>query len=145
MTKKIISLLLVIMLVFLVSGCTARVTEADRIADTKIDLGESEIFSEEDRNAAVKWILEHWSKEKTITKLYSITYAGDERSLAEQAYYSDTDNLSHEEMIVFYIDFHTARGAESEGFNGNADYDEFAQMLGRDNGGEWVFVTGGYG
>jgi len=45
-------------------------------------------------------------------------------------------------MIVFYIDFHTARGAESEGFNGNTDYDEFTQMLGRDNGGEWVFVNG---
>lgn len=133
-----------IMLVFLVSGCGARVTEADRIADTKIDIGESEIFSEEDRNTAVKWILNDWSKEKTITKLYSITYAGDERSIAEQAYYSDTDNFSHEEMIVFYIDFHTTKNAGIEGFNGDSDYDGWAQILGRDNGGEWVFVTGGY-
>ena len=145
MSKKTGCLLLAIVLVLLFSGCGARVTEADRIADTKIDIGESEIFSTEDRESAVQWILDKWSKDKTITKLYSITYAGDESSMAEQEYYSDTDNLSHEEMIVFYIDFHTVRGAESEGFNGNADYDEFAQMLGRDNGGEWVFVTGGYG
>ena len=143
MSKKTVSILLAAALVFLLSGCGASVTEADRIADTKIDIGESELFSAEDREAAAQWILDKWSKEKTITKLYSITYAGDERSKAEQAYYSDTD-LSHEEMIVFYIHFHTTRNAES-GFNDNADYDEFAQMLGRDNGGEWVFVTGGYG
>jgi len=45
MIKKTISLLLVAILGFLVSGCGARVTQADRITDTKIDLGESEIFS----------------------------------------------------------------------------------------------------
>ncbi len=139
--KRLFSVMLALVLVFTVAGCGAK----SKIANTKIDIGESEIFSEEDRNAAVKWILERWSKEKTITKLYSITYAGDEESKYEQDYYSDWEGYSHEEVIVFYIDFHTARGAGSEGFEGDEDYEEWAQMLGRDDGGEWVFVTGGYG
>ncbi|MBQ9531305.1 MAG: hypothetical protein IJR70_04460 [Eubacterium sp.] len=145
MIKKMLILPLVAVLVFLLSGCGTRVTEADRIANTTIDIGKSELFSTEDRKSAVQWILDKWSKEKTITKLYSITYVGDARSTAEQAYYFGTDNLSHEEMIVFNIHFHSAKGAGSEGFNGDSDYDGFAQVLGRDNGGEWVFVTGGYG
>ena len=144
MSKRIISLILAVALVFLLYGCRERVTEADRIADTKIDIGESELFSTEDRKSAAQWILDRWSKEKTITKLYSITYAGDEKSMGEQSYYADVDNLSHEEMIVFYIDFHTCNSDRSEGFNGDSDYDGWTQILGRDNGGEWVFVTGGY-
>ena len=139
--KKYISFLLVIVLAFSFTGCTAQ----SRVANTKIDIGKSEIFSEEDRKSAADWILNKWSKEKTITKLYSITYAGDEESKYEQDYYSDWEGYSHEEIIVFYIDFHTARGAGSEGFEGNEDYEEWAQILGRDNAGKWVFVTGGYG
>ena len=145
MSKQTVRILLAAAMIFLLSGCGARVTEADRIANTAIDIGESELFGTEDRESAAQCILDKWSKEKAITKLYSITYAGDARSTAEQAYYSGTDNLSYEEMIEFYIHFHSSKGAESEGFIGDSDYDYFSQILGRDNGGEWVFVTGGYG
>ena len=150
--KKYISFLLVIVLAFSFTGCTAQ----SRVANTKIDIGKSEIFSEEDRKSAADWILNKWSKEKarykllafcvqnTITELYSITYAGDEKSKYEQQYYADVEGYSHEEIIVFYIDFHTARGAGSEGFEGDEDYEEWAQILGRDNAGKWVFVTEGY-
>ena len=144
MNKRLISFMLAVFMAFIFSGCNTSASEKSKIENTKIDIGESELFTEEDRKSAADWILNKWSKENTITKLYSITYAGDEKSKYEQQYYADVEGYSHEEIIVFYIDFHTARGAESEGFEGNEDYEEWAQILGRDNGGNWVLVTGGY-
>lgn len=141
--KKAISIFLLLAFVFSLVGCNSVMSE-DRIGNTKIDIGESEIFSEEDRQSAVEFILNDWKDEKTITKLYSITYAGDEKSKYETEYYSDVDNMAYDEIIVFYIDFHTSKDASAEGFNENEDYTGWAQMLGRDNGGKWVFVTGGY-
>ena len=142
--KKITSVFLALLLIISLAGCSGEVSKTQKIADTKIDIGTSRIFSEEDRKSAADWILNKWSKEKTITKLYSITYAGDEESKYEQDYYSDWEGYSHEEIIVFYIDFHTARGAGSEGFDSDEDYDGWAYMLGRDDGEEWVYVTEGY-
>ena len=141
--KKYLSVLLAVVFIISLTGCGSGSTES-KIANTKIDIGESEIFTEEDRNSAAEFILDMWKNAKTITELYSITYAGDEESQNETEYYSDTESYRHDEIIVFYIDFHTAKGSAAETFNDDYDYRGWAQMLGRDNGGEWIFVTGGY-
>lgn len=146
MNKRIIGLFFALVIILSLAGCSFENGKTQKIAETKIDIGESEIFSEKDRKSAAEFILNKWKNEPTITKLYSITYAGDEESKYEQEYYYDLgEGYSYEEMIVFYISFRTAKGAESEGFESNEDYDGWSEILGRNNGGEWVFVTGGYG
>lgn len=127
------------MLILLLGGCRAQDSAADKAAETRINIGKSTLFSEEDRDAAVQCILEKVRADASITKLYSITYAGDEKSKAEAGY-----DRGYEEIIVFLINFHTAKGAYAEGYNSDEDYRDFQQMFGRNAGGAWEYVDGGY-
>ena len=139
--KKVISVILILALIFLFAGCSGKTPKEGKTEGVKIDIRESSIFTEKDRNSAVDFIINKVENDGSIEKLYSVTYAGDEESKSETEYYKD---LEYDEIIVFYIDFHSVKGSEADGFNGDFDYEAFAQMLGRDKGGEWEFVTGGY-
>lgn len=135
--RKMISMTLVFVCVLLLAGCGTTV-------NVKIDIGESRIFTADDRNAAAQVILQRVDASEAIKKLYRITYAGDEESEAETAYYSNYESCAHDEIIVFKIVFRAADGARAGGFNPGELYTDFSYMLGRNDGGAWEFVTAGY-
>ena len=134
--KRILCTILSVLFVFLLTGC-------GKTTDTQIDVGESELFTQDDRSAAVDLIVQRIDDSDAIKKLYSVRYAGDEESKAETEGYRDTP-LAHDEIIVFKIAFRSADSAHSGGFNPNEIYTDFSYMLGRNAGGAWEFVTAGY-
>ena len=137
--KKTACLFLACLLALFAGGCRAAGPAADKTADARINIGKSTLFSEADRDAAVQFILEKVKTDASVAKLYAIRYAGDEKSEREAGY-----DRGYDEIIVFLIDFHTAKGADAQGFNADEDYRDFQQMLGRNAGGAWEYVDGGY-
>ncbi|MBQ6266842.1 MAG: hypothetical protein IJK64_03635 [Clostridia bacterium] len=139
--KKTICVLLLLCIVLTAAGCA----QACKTENAKIDLGESALYSVEDRQAAVDYIVNRLFKNNVVKELYAVRYAGDDRSQEEQAYYVDAEQLAFDEIIVFLTDFRSARGVKAGSLNPNENYTDYAYILGRETGGDWEFVTGGYG
>ncbi|MBR4727179.1 MAG: hypothetical protein IK080_04750 [Clostridia bacterium] len=139
--KKAICVFLLICMAFAFAGCA----QACKTDNAKIDLGESERYTVADRQAAVDYIVTRLFHNNVVKELYAVRYAGDARSQEEQAYYVDTEQLAFDEIIVFLTDFRTARGLDAGSLNPNENYTDYAYILGRETGGDWEFVTGGYG
>ena len=75
-----------------------------------IDLSESEIFSQEDLQAAVDVILAEFSTWEG-TEMHLITYAGDEQSLAELDYVKKNYEEDYDEAAVFLSAFRSPKEA----------------------------------
>ena len=138
--KKIIGVLLADGLIFSFAGCA----QTGKPENAEIDLGESSLYSAQDRQAAVEYLIRKHLGSPAIRKVYAVRYAGDERSQEEQAYYVDQEGMAFDAIIVFCVDFKSARGIKAGAFNPNERYTDYSYILGRTNGGDWEYVTGGY-
>lgn len=138
--NKIICFFVAVCIVFALAGCA----QAGKPDSARIDLGESELYTVEDRQAAVDYLFQKHLSSPAIRKVYAVRYAGDERSKEEKAYYVDKEGMAFDEIIVFSADFKSARGLKAGAFNPNAIYTDYAYVLGRTNGGTWEYVTSGY-
>ena len=135
--KRVICLILTIGLIVALAGC-------GHTENAKIDLGESSLFSQADRQAAVDYLFQKHLGSPAIQKVYAVRYAGDERSKEEKAYYVDQAGMAFDEIIVFSVDFKSARGLKAGAFNPNERYNDYSYVLGRTNGDTWEYVTSGY-
>ncbi|MBQ9227512.1 MAG: hypothetical protein IJ168_01670 [Eubacterium sp.] len=141
MFKRIISLLLILILPMCLFGCALE-EKTDKTANTVVDLGESRLYSEEDRKTAAEKTMYDYEHSPAIAVLYSVTYAGDDASEETKKYYGDG---KYEEVILFYVSFHTKQGAASHGFNNDCDYDVYRDALGKNARGEWETIDGACG
>ena len=136
--KKAICILLTLTFITLLAGCSAA-SPAAKTADTKIDIGESEIFTEDDRNEAVKLILNEVGGWESVEKFYSLRYAGDEIS-KEESGYNDYD-----EVMVFVSDLHSVKSSsKAGGFNTDEDYTDWNWLVGKSPDGQYELLTWGY-
>ncbi len=136
--KKTICILLTIIIAVSLFGC-AKTSAASRIADVNIDIGESEMFTEDDRNEAVKLILNEVGSWESVEKVYALRYAGDEASKEENGY------DGHDEVMVFLCDLHSVKSAsKAGGFNTDTDYTDWNWILGKNADGQWELLTWGY-
>ena len=138
--KKTVCIILVFTFILMFAGCGIK----NKTANVKISLGESEIFSLEDRQKAADCIVDSFKHNKNITVLSNVYYAGDEKSAQTRQNYAASENSEYDEMIVFMVSFHTSKKASSEGFNPDEDYSGYLQIYGRSSGGEWKYTDGGY-
>ncbi len=138
--KKIICITLILVLVLLTAGCGLK----NKAENVKIDLGESDIFSLEDRENAAACIVKKYKHDKCITQLNNVYYAGDKGSISEQQSREGLDDQAYDEIIAFMVSFHTSEKASAEGFSPDEDYTGYLHIFGRNNGGEWKFIDGGY-
>ena len=102
-----------------------------------VDLGESDIFTEEERQSAVECVKKDFASYHGC-KLYALTYSGDVQSLRETGYRLGS---GYDEFIVIRAVF------LSPIFGGGAwsaarIYD-WSWTLGRNAGGEWVVIDRG--
>ncbi len=124
-------------------------TGAD-ISSVEIDLGDSTIYSEEDRSAAAEVVKTEFSKWDGC-KLYNIRYAGDDAStdenlkwMNELAEGQDKD-AAYTECIEFLSDFHSpVESEEPTAWELDTDYNDYQWWLAREDGGEWILMTNGY-
>ena len=102
----------------------------------QIDLGQSELYTEDERQAAVDAVKEKF-KELDGCKLFRLSYAGDEDSLKE----FDYDEQYDEALVInsVFLSPLTSRGA----WNAHEIY-TWHFLLMRKDGGEWTLLTYGY-
>ena len=131
---KVLAALMVIAL--MLCGC-------GDVSGVKINYGQSDIYTREDMDAAIDRIKNEFRTWEGC-KLYTIDYAGDERSMGELDYVNDLDeNADFVECIVFESSFHTPIDGGS-GFNSDETYTGWSWYLARSSGDEWVLLTWGY-
>lgn len=159
-TKKILLMIGVAMtltLAMVLAGCgsgsdeeaTAAGSGAD-ISSVEVDLGDSELYSEADREAAVEIIKEEFSKWDGC-KLNDIRYAGDEcnskdniKWMNELAEGQDIEP-GFTECIEFLSDFHSpVKPEEPTAWEPDTDYTDYQWWLARKDDNEWVLMTNGY-
>ena len=138
--KKLICIIISSVILLALAGCGAGASGASKTADTTIDIGESEIFTEADRQAAVKLILDEVGGWESVEKVYSIRYTDDERSKEEGGY------KDYDEVMVFVSDLHSVKSSsKAGGFNTDEDYTDWQWLVGKGADGQYELLTWGYG
>ncbi len=114
----------------------------DQIKPTKIDFGNTELYTEQDMNEAIAIIKNHF-EESELGKLYSIQYAGDEKCAKELEYCNSSakDGKIYTQCIVFQSVYRTK-------LYGEVVQDNFTRydmdwILARTENGEWNLITCG--
>lgn len=131
-------------MVFIISGCNNSLLGGADYKNVKIDFGQSELYSQQDMNAAIKVILNKFKTWNGCT-LYTITYTNDERSKENVSYCNRLKhNANFTEAIVFESSFHTPKNGNN-GFNPDEDYEGWSWFLAREGNGSWELLTWGYG
>ena len=133
--KKIVRTMLSKLLVFSLSACGGNVSEVNT---HNVD---SDIYSEEDINAAINTIKKEFKsnwKGCTLTEIY---YAGDDSS---KEYQDWADRNNADEVIVLLSSFDVDSSGGDGSLNPNSTYSDWNWILVRTNGGKWQHVDHGY-
>ena len=134
--KKAIALLTAAVLLTLLFSC------AD-VSHAVVDLGSSQLYSSEELADAADAVKREFLGLSGCT-LYSLKYAGDERSTNELGYCREiADNPAFADCIVFTSSFRTSAD-ENGGFEPNAVIDGYDWICAREKGGSWVVVSYGF-
>ena len=146
---RLICLILTVSAIFIFMSGTESIKPNENITtETVIDYGESEVFSLEDRQEAVKLILnevcdwntiEQQHRWNAIEQLYNVRYGGDEASLQEKGFHG------YDVIMVFYSDFKTKADRTSDsGFNPDFVYRNWNWIIGKTSKGQWKLLDWGY-
>lgn len=111
------------------------------ISDVSTQRIESELYSQDDINAAVDIIKKEFKSDWKGCSLTEIRYAGDEITKEHQKW-SERNNA--DEVIVLLSSFDVDSSGGDGSLNPNSTYDEWKWILVRSNGGQWKHVDHGY-
>lgn len=150
-------LALVMALAMVLTGCGSgggTDLEEDPGAQTEpplveIDYGVSEIYSEEDIDAAIALINEEF-KGWDGCVMRNIRYAGDEVNNAENVAWlneiaKEKPDGDYTDCIEFFTDFHSPVDSEEAGaWEPDTDYNDYQWWLGRADGSDWTLISWGY-
>ena len=114
--------------------------------EVSIDLGESELYSDEDLNDAViqiKCQFAFWDG----CELKSIKYAGDDAATEEKLAWANEKNPDgkYTQVMGFLMDFHSPKTANDTTFEADKDYTDYQWWLARNEKDSWEIVDFGYG
>lgn len=133
--RKIVSLCICCILALCLCSCGGNVKN---VKTHKVD---SELYTQDDINAAIKTIKEEFNDNWKGCTLTDIYYAGDKSLNSYQAsvYSNDAD-----EVIVLLSSFDVDSSGGDGSLNPNSTYDDFRWILVRKKGSKWKHVDGGY-
>ena len=133
--KKIVYIMLCILLGCSLSACGGN--------DSKVNTHnvDSEIYSEEDINAAIDTIKKEFKKDWKGCTLTEIYYAGDDSSKDHQDW---ANRNNADEVIVLQSSFDVDSSGGDGSLNPNSTYNGWNWILVRTNGGQWQHVDHGY-
>jgi len=112
----------------------------------RVNLGNSELYSEEDLSSAVSAIMDTFNNAWEIKcEMKKIEFLGDKKATSELDYCKSLDETV-EECVVFTTDFHIPDTDQpmAGAFEPNIDINGYQRYLGRTTGGEWKVLTWGY-
>ena len=141
--KKMITLLLFVICFCTLSGC-----QKSTATEVKIDYGTSEIYTNEDMDAAIKLITDEFNTWEGC-ELHSITYSSDDECnsdniawLNELAKANDISD-TFTQCIMFKSDFHSPKDGGGA-WNADTEYTDWQWWLARTENGDWNLITWGY-
>lgn len=134
--KKIISVLLCAMMVFSLTACGG-----GNVSNVIILEWKSEAYTEKDIESAIEVATNYFKKEFSGCTLTSITYAGDEKTIAHVDW---ATRNNADEVIVLISSFDVDASGGDGSLNPNSTYDNWMWILVRTNGGKWKHVDHGY-
>lgn len=109
--------------------------------------GKSDIFSESDLQKAAATVSREMKKAAGVKNVYNIKYEGDETQTADNLDYckslAEAQNIKMDEFILFTADFTT--GSNTNSLNPNDVYTDYEFYMCRQQNGEWIILTCGYG
>jgi len=138
-----------IVLALSLSLCLAACGNAAGTKNTEIELGESERFSQTERQAAADFVLKQFKKEGYEGCTLKRIYYDEAESVKLAASYIDEPQydiygMDPNDIIVLFSDFRTGPLTDG-GFNRNQDYDGWTWYLIRDGKGQpWREYSHGY-
>ena len=133
--KKIVCIILCSLLVFSLSACGGDIS---RVNTNNVN---SEIYSQEDINAAIDTIKKEFMMNWGGCTLTEIYYAGDDSSKDHQDW---ADRNNADEVIVLLSSFDVDSSGGDGSLNPNSTYSDWSWILVRTNGGKWQHVDHGY-
>ena len=133
--KKIVCIILCSLLVFSLSACGGDIS---RVNTHNVN---SEIYSQEDINAAIDTIKKEFMMNWGGCTLTEIYYAGDDSSKDHQDW---ADRNNADEVIVLLSSFDVDSSGGDGSLNPNSTYSDWKWILVRRDGGKWQHVDHGY-
>lgn len=136
--RKIAGMLSVIMVIsMLLSGCGG-----GNASQVQVITGKSEIFTQREIEDAMETAMDHFRKEFDGCTMTKIEYI---ESKSEAAAVEWAQQYGADEAIVLYSSFDVDSSGGDGSLNPNSTYNNWQWILTRDEGGEWVLRTWGYG
>lgn len=130
----------VISVMVCVAVCAVLCSCARRSSEVKVDIGSSELFSEQDRRDASDTIIKEFRHLEGCT-LNSLTYAGDEKSLKE-AESNTYAGEKYDEYIVFASSFRSPKNGGGA-WTADTEY-TWSWVLARNGLTAWRLINYGY-
>lgn len=134
--RKIYASLLLTAMILTFMGCMKR--------EVKIVVPEeSALYQEDEIYDAMEFVIAQYTDKHDLT-LYSVSYAGDEKSEKEKEYYLDRlKAMDGDQVIVLKTAFRVSRTAKGA-WEPGAVYRNFEWILGRNVNGPWHVISSGY-
>lgn len=134
--QKYIPLIVLMLVSTLLSGC-----RGGNASEVQVITGESVIFSQREIEQAMETAMNHFRREFSGCTMTRIEYNEDTRVEAEEW----ANIYQTEEAIVLTSSFNVDASGGDGSLNPNSTYNNWKWVLTRDNGGDWVLRTWGYG
>lgn len=141
--KKFLLLLISILLTCQLTGCNLTI-------NPKVDYGNSNVYSKEDMDYAIKLIKKKFNSSFRGSKLNSITYLSDDKCGEDELKLLNVlseDNGSKEhftECMLLLSDFHSPKDGRGD-LEADYEYTNWQWWLARSENGKWKLVTNGWG
>lgn len=133
--KKYLTYIMTLVCVFSMVGC------GGKVSDVKVIEYKSEIYTEEEIEAAIEVAKDYFKKEFKGCTMTEITYAGDEKSADHIEW---AERIDGDEVIVLTSSFEVDASGGDGSLNPDSTYTEWMWILARNDDGKWKHVDHGY-
>lgn len=141
--KKVLWFLISFLFVCQLTGCSL-------LINPKIDYGNSNVYSKEEMDDAIKIIKKEFFNSFMGSELKNIRYVSDDKCEVDELEWLNVlaeDNGSSEhftECMLFLSDFHSSKNGRGD-LEADYEYTDWQWWLARSENGKWKLVTNGWG
>lgn len=141
--KKVLWFLISFLFVCQLTGCSL-------LINPKIDYGNSNVYSKEEMDDAIKIIKKEFFNSFMGSELKNIRYVSDDKCGVDELEWLNVlaeDNGSSEhftECMLFLSDFHSPKNGRGD-LEADYEYTDWQWWLARSENGKWKLVTNGWG
>ena len=141
--KKVLWFLISFLFVCQLTGCSL-------LINPKIDYGNSNVYSKEEMDDAIKIIKKEFFNSFMGSELKNIRYVSDDKCGVDELEWLNVlaeDNGSSEhftECMLFLSDFHSPKNGRGD-LEADYEYTDWQWWLARSENGKWKLVTYGWG